>query len=142
LSIGLPAEFAEREDGFPGLLKVYNLKFGKVEDIDTNIAYKALSENQLDVAAGNSTDGRIDAYKLRLLDDDKKYFPAYQAAPVARVDTLQKYPEVAKCLNRLGGKIDDAAMRALNFEVDGNHKSPALVVSTFLKMHPEITRLD
>jgi osmoprotectant transport system permease protein len=131
LSIGLPAEFAEREDGFPGLEKVYKLKFEKVEDIDTNIAYKALAENQLDVAAGNSTDGRIELYKLKILADDKKYFPAYQAAPVARLDTLRKYPQVEKCLNKLGGQIDDAAMQALNYEVDGNHKSPA-----------EITKID
>jgi osmoprotectant transport system permease protein len=142
LSIGLPAEFAEREDGFPGLEKVYKLKFEKVEDIDTNIAYKALAENQLDVAAGNSTDGRIDAYKLKILSDDKKYFPAYQAAPVARIDTLRKYPQVERCLNKLGGQIDDAAMRALNYEVDGNHKSPAMVVAAFLKLHPEITKID
>jgi glycine betaine/choline ABC-type transport system substrate-binding protein len=101
-----------------------------------------LAENQLDVAAGNSTDGRIELYKLKILADDKKYFPAYQAAPVARLDTLRKYPQVEKCLNKLGGQIDDAAMQALNYEVDGNHKSPAAVVATFLKLHPEITKID
>ena len=142
LVIGLPAEFAEREDGFPGLQKAYKLKFEKVEDIDTNIAYKALADHQLDVAAGNSTDGRIDALKLKILTDDKKYFPAYQAAPVARLDTLEKYPAVQKSLTRLGGQISDATMRSLNFEVDGNHKSPASVVAAFLSSHPEILKAD
>jgi osmoprotectant transport system permease protein len=138
LKIGLPGEFAERADGFPGLKKAYALNFGKVADIDTNIAYKALAEHELDVAAGNATDGRIDAYKLRLLKDDLHFFPPYQAAPIARMDTLAKHPEVEAALNALSGKINDETMRALNYEVDGAGQSPGAVAHRFLKEHPEI----
>jgi osmoprotectant transport system permease protein len=138
LTIGLPAEFAERADGFPGLKKAYDLTFGKVADIDTNIAYKALAEHQLDVAAGNATDGRIDAYKLRLLKDDLHFFPPYQAAPIARIETLTKHPEVEQALNALSGKLNDETMRSLNYEVDGAGQSPGTVAHRFLKEHPEV----
>ncbi|MBU6454839.1 MAG: ABC transporter permease subunit [Cyanobacteria bacterium REEB67] len=138
MTIGLPAEFAEREDGFPGLGKVYGLRFARIEDIDTNIAYKALAEKQIDVAAGNTTDGRINAYKLKILSDDRGYFPAYQAAPVVRLDAMRKFPTLEATVNKLGGKIDAIEMRRLNHMVDGEHQSPAAVAAAFLKKHPEI----
>jgi len=133
LKAGLTAEFSERPDGYPGLSKKYNLHFGHVEDLDPNLAYRALSGHQVDVAAGNSTDGRITAYHLRVLVDDKKFFPPYQAAPVVRDDFLARHPEAGQALALLKGQIDNQTMRELNFEVDGLAKSPAEVVKTFLK---------
>ncbi len=137
LTFGVPAEFSERMDGLPGLTKAYELKFGKVADVDTNIAYKALHEHQLDVAAGNSTDGRISSYHLRVLADNRHFFPPYQAAAVVKMETVAKHPEVAEALNSLGGKISDETMRDLNFAVDSG-QSPAEVVRGFLAKHPEI----
>jgi osmoprotectant transport system permease protein len=138
LTIGLPAEFAEREDGFAGLKKAYQLDFQKISDIDTNIAYKALAEHELDVAAGNSTDGRIDAYKLTEMRDDKNFFPCYEAAPVIRMQTLTKFPQLESSLSKLSGRITDATMRHLNYAVDGQQRSPAEVVSEFLASRPDI----
>ncbi|HEY9682646.1 MAG TPA: glycine betaine ABC transporter substrate-binding protein [Oculatellaceae cyanobacterium] len=138
LHIGMPAEFAEREDGFKGLIKNYGIKFGKVDDLDTNLAYKALLERQLDLAAGNSTDGRIDAYKLVVLDDDLHYFPPYEAAPIVREEILNQYPAIGPALQRLGGTIDNQTMQKLNYRVDGEHLSPARVVKDFLIQHPQI----
>jgi osmoprotectant transport system substrate-binding protein len=133
LHIGLTSEFAERADGYPGVKRVYNLNFGKVSDVDTNIAYKALAERGLDVAAGNSTDGRLEAYKLKLLIDDKHFFCPYQAAPVIRDDTLKAHPELAEIFDGLANKIDDEEIRHLNYLVDGEHQSPADVARRFLK---------
>jgi len=139
LHLGMPAEFAEREDGFGGLIKYYNLKFGKVDDLDTNIAYQALAQHQLDLAAGNSTDGRIASLKLRVLDDDLHYFPEYAAVPIVRAESLAAHPTLAVALERLGGKIDTKIMQQLNYEVDGEHQSPAAVVTDFLQKNPQIT---
>jgi osmoprotectant transport system permease protein len=133
LKAGLTAEFSERPDGYPGLSKKYNLHFGHIKDLDPNLAYRAVSGHQVDVAAGNSTDGRIAAYHLRVLVDDKKFFPPYQAAPVVRDDFLARHPEAGQALALLKGQIDNQTMRELNFEVDGLEKSPAEVVKTFLK---------
>jgi osmoprotectant transport system permease protein len=132
LRMGLTSEFAERSDGYPGLKKIYGLNFGRITDLDTNIAYRALKENQLDATAGNSTDGRIDAYKLKILDDDKHFFPAYQAAPVAREEALKDHPELIAVFNSLSGTINNATMRQLNYKVDGEHRSPSEVAHEFL----------
>lgn len=132
LRIGLTSEFAERKDGYPGIKKIYGLNFGHITDMDTNIAYRALKEHQLDVTAGNSTDGRIDAYKLTILNDDKHFFPAYQAAPVARDDILHAHPELIKVFDSLSGTIDNSVMRQLNSKVDGENRSPYEVAHQFL----------
>ena len=140
LTIGLPGEFAERADGFIGLKKAYQLNFQKVVDVDTNIAYKALAENELDVAAGNSTDGRIDAYKLMQMVDDKGFFLCYEAAPVVRMEALANFPQLEPTLAKLEGRITDDTMRKLNFAVDGLKKSPAEVVAEFLVKEPDILK--
>jgi osmoprotectant transport system permease protein len=132
LKAGLTAEFAERADGYPGLSARYDLHFGGIKDLDPNLAYRAVSGHQVDVAAGNSTDGRIAAYHLRVLVDDKKFFPPYQAAPVVRDDLLARHPEVGQALALLKGQIDGQAMQKLNFEVDALERPPAEVVKTFL----------
>jgi osmoprotectant transport system permease protein len=139
LHLGMPAEFAEREDGFGGLIKHYGLTFGKVDDLDTNLAYQALSQHQLDLAAGNSTDGRIAALNLRVLEDDRHYFPEYAAAPVVRTETLAEHPALRIALERLGGTINTTVMQHLNYQVDREHQSPAKVVTEFLQSHPQIS---
>jgi osmoprotectant transport system permease protein len=133
ITIGVPAEFAERQDGFIGLRKKYRLDFAHVKDIDTNIAYKALQQKELDVAAGNATDGHVQAYDLRLLVDDLHFFPPYLAAPVVKMSVLKKHPEVESALNRLGDQIDDRVMQSLNYKVDGLGQSPAFVAKQFLQ---------
>lgn len=132
LRMGLTSEFAERSDGYPGLKKAYGLNFAHITDLDTNIAYRALAEDQLDATAGNSTDGRIDAYHLTILDDDKKFFPAYQAAPIIRNETLKDHPELQGVFESLAGTIDNGTMRQLNYKVDAEHRSPADVAKEFL----------
>jgi osmoprotectant transport system permease protein len=132
LRVGLTAEFAERPDGYPGLIRAYGLRFGKVNDLDPNIAYEAVAQGSLDVAAANSTDGRIQAYGLRVLKDDRHFFPPYEAAPVARNDVLIRHPEIAGVMKSLSGRIDDRTMQRLNFQVDSLKRSPAAVVHEFL----------
>ena len=136
LRAGLTAEFAERPDGYPGLLKAYGLQFRQVNDLDPNLVYSAVADGQLDLAAANSTDGRIPTYNLRILEDDRHFFPPYQAAPVIRADVLSKHPEIGAALNSLAGKIDNATMERLNYAVDGLKQSPAKVVNQFLRGMP------
>lgn len=132
LRLGLTEEFAERPDGYPGLKRAYQLDFRKISDINTNIAYKALADHELDVAAGNTTDGRIHAYHLIPLEDNLKFFMPYQAAPIIRNDTLEHHPELLSALAVLNGSINDSRMSDLNYKVDGEHQSPAKVAHDFL----------
>jgi len=133
LEAGLTAEFAERDDGFLGLSKTYNLHFGRVRDLDPNLVYLAVSLKQVDLAAGNSTDGRIPTYGLRALKDDKHFFPPYQGAPIVREDFLAAHPDAGAALSSLANQIDDRTMQTLNFEVDGLKRSPASVAKAFLQ---------
>jgi osmoprotectant transport system substrate-binding protein len=130
---GFGYEFLEREDGFPGLAKLYNLRFPAAPRVmDLGLTYKALASGQVDVIAGNSTDGLIDSLQLFPLDDDKHYFPPYDAVPMIRAQTLDKHPELRKVLAGLGGKISEPEMRRMNFQVDGEHRNVADVVRQFL----------
>jgi osmoprotectant transport system permease protein len=133
LEAGLTAEFAERDDGYLGLSKSYNLHFGRVRDLDPNLVYIAISLKQVDLAAGNSTDGRIPTYGLKMLTDDKHFFPPYQGAPIVREDFLAAHPDAGAALNSLGNQIDDKTMQTLNFQVDGLKLSPAAVAKAFLQ---------
>ena len=127
---GFGYEFAEREDGWSGLLKHYDLHFAKPpRTMDLGLTYKALAARQVDLIAGNSTDGLIDSLGLKVLDDDRHYFPRYDAAVVYRNDMD---PRCRAALDSLAGMIDDATMRRLNFEVDGRHRDAAAVVTEFL----------
>src|SRR5262249_18441507 len=87
--------------------------------------YQAVAQGSIDLAAGDSTDGRILTLDLVVLEDDRHFFPPYQAVPLVREETLHRHPELAQTLNRLAGKIDAATMRRLNHEVDGKHPDPA-----------------
>ncbi len=133
LRAGFTAEFAERADGYPGLSRKYGFEFAEAHDFDPALMYTALARKQVDAIAAFATDGRIEAYQLQTLMDDASYFPPYQAAPVARREILERWPELRRELADLGGRIDDTTMRRLNAEVDENKRSPASVASEFLR---------
>ena len=130
---GFGYEFIEREDGYPGLVKLYSLRFpASPRVMDLGLTYKAVVDHQVDFIAGNSTDGLISALGLVVLDDDKHYFPPYDAAPLVRDAVVSKHPEVREALRALGGKISEDQMRRMNYAVDGEHKDVKQVVKEFL----------
>ncbi len=129
---GFVAEFMERADGYPGLRKVYDLQFDTLE-LDPGLMYKAIKEKKVDVISGFSTDGRVKAYNLKVLNDDKNYFPPYYAAPFIRGETLRKYPELGTALEKIAGKISDEKMADLNYRVDEKKQSTKKVAQDFLK---------
>jgi osmoprotectant transport system substrate-binding protein len=131
---GFGYEFMERPDGFAGLARTYGLAFGETPRVlDLGLLYRALLEKQVDFVAGNSTDGLLAARDLTMLEDDKHYFPPYEAVPVVRADALARFPEMRAALLELAGKISDEEMRRMNFEVDGEHRDIADVAREFLR---------
>ncbi|HKW67352.1 MAG TPA: glycine betaine ABC transporter substrate-binding protein [Terriglobales bacterium] len=129
---GFGYEFMERPDGYRGLVAAYGLKFAKPPLImDLGLLDRALVNKQIDLAAGNSTDGLIPVLGLAILEDDKHYFPPYYAVTIAREETLGRHPEVRAALAQLAGKVTDDDMRALNYAVDGQHRSVTDVVRDF-----------
>jgi osmoprotectant transport system substrate-binding protein len=131
---GFGYEFMERPDGYPGLAKTYGLHFaGTPHILDLGLLYRALLDGQVDVVAGNSTDGLIAARDLVILDDDKHYFPPYDATPIVREETLARYPEVQNAIADLAGKISDSEMQAMNYEVAGKGHDASDVARQFLQ---------
>jgi glycine betaine/choline ABC-type transport system substrate-binding protein len=129
---GFGPEFMERADGYDGLAKTYGLQFAQPPRImDLGLMYRALIEKQVDMVAGNSTDGLIASLGLVVLEDDKHYFPPYEAAPVIRRETLQRHPALRQALQQLGGRISEEEMRRLNYQVDGEHRDVKQVVQEF-----------
>lgn len=118
LRIGVGYEFVEREDGLPGLTRTYGLDFrGEPRTMELGLLYRALDQGRVDLIAGNSTDGQIDALDLVALADDRRYFPPYDAAPVVRRDALERHPGLRASLRELGGRIRTPVMRRLNRQV-------------------------
>ncbi|MCC7408402.1 MAG: ABC transporter permease subunit [Phycisphaeraceae bacterium] len=132
LTAGFTAEFAERPDGYPGLSKAYGLRFRGVRDLDPSLMYRAIEGDEVQVICAFATDGRIAAYGLRALEDDRGFFPPYDAAAVVRGAVLAAHPEVGEVLNLLGGRISDARMQRMNLAVDQEGKSPREVARGFL----------
>jgi len=131
---GVGYEFLERPDGFNGLCERYGLKFGeKPRVMDLGLIYRALVDHQVDVVAGNSTDGLISALGLLALEDDRHYFPPYDSVPVVRKATLEQFPALRGALAELAGKVSASDIRQMNYAVDGLHREPATVVSEFRK---------
>jgi glycine betaine/choline ABC-type transport system substrate-binding protein len=131
---GFGPEFMNRPDGYPGLIKAYELTFEHApREMDRNLLYQAVAQESIDLAAGDSTDGRIATLDLVVLEDDRRYFPPYEAVPLVRSETLERFPGLEEVLNRLAGQIDAATMRTLNHEVDGKHRDPADVAREFLR---------
>src|ERR1700756_1052673 len=131
---GFGYEFMERPDGYPGLATAYGLHFAEQPRImDLGLLARALQSHQIDFAGGNATDGLIPALDLFALEDDRHYFPPYEAAPVIREQTLRQHPEIAPALAALANTISDFEMQQMNYAVDGQHRDTQDVVRDFLK---------
>jgi osmoprotectant transport system substrate-binding protein len=131
---GFGYEFMERPDGYRGLAATYGLRFAeKPRIMDLGLLARALQEKQIDLAAGNTTDGLIPALDLAVLADDKHYFPPYEAMAVIRQQSLKEHPEAASAMAELGGKISEQEMQQLNYAVDGQHRDLKAVVGDFLR---------
>ena len=130
--VGVGYEFLERPDGFRGWSERYALHFDSQPSVmDLGLIYRALVDKKVDIVAGNSTDGLIDALHLVRLTDDRHYFPPYDAVPIVRRDTLARFPQLRQALTELGGKISEEEMRHLNAEVDANQRDVPAVVRAF-----------
>ncbi len=137
---GFGYEFMSRKDGFPGLAATYQLTFARPPEImDLGLMYRALVYKKVDLIAGDSTNGLIDRLELVVLEDDKNYFPPYQAVPIVRTETLEKHPELAAAITQLAGLISEAEMQQMNYQVDGEFRRYEEVVREFLasKQSPE-----
>jgi glycine betaine/choline ABC-type transport system substrate-binding protein len=130
--VGVGYEFLERPDGFRGWSERYGLHFGdKPRVMDLGLIYRALVDQQVDIVAGNSTDGLIDSLGLVALQDDRHYFPPYDAVPIVRQSTLARFPQLRGALADLAGKISESDIRRLNYAVEGQLQDPAEVVRQF-----------
>jgi osmoprotectant transport system permease protein len=130
---GFGQDFMSRPDGYEGFARAYGLKFLQVREMDLSLTYRALADGQVDMIAGNSTDGLIARLGLAQLEDDRSYFPPYDAVPVARRAALENYPEVGAALKSLGGAISVEEMRRMNLAVDGERRAPKEIVEEFLR---------
>jgi osmoprotectant transport system permease protein len=131
--VGLFGEFLEREDGMPGLLRTYGLRFARPPlEMDLGLLYQALAGGQVDLVVGSATDGLIAALDLVVLEDDRRYFPPYDAVPVMNDASLAAHPDLEAVVAELGGRMDAATMRRLNHAVDGEHRAAAAVAREFL----------
>jgi osmoprotectant transport system substrate-binding protein len=131
---GFGYEFIERPDGYRGWAAAYGLHFSAAPKIlDLGLLYRALADKQVDIVAGNSTDGTIASLHMVALEDDRRYFPPYEAVPLVRRATLEKHPEVRSALEALAGKVTENEMRRMNYAVDAEHRGPAEVVREFRK---------
>ncbi len=133
LTLGCTQEFLERPDGYKGLQKTYGMNFKSTKGLDPGLTYSAVRDGKVDVIDAFATDGRIPAFNLKVLKDNKQFFPPYYAAPVVREDILKKHPEIADALNLLGGKLDDQQMAQLNAKVDLEKNDAKDVARDWLK---------
>jgi len=131
---GFGFEFMERPDGYEGLARIYGLRFAAPPRIlDLGLLYRALLDKEVDFVAGNSTDGLLAARDLTILEDDKHYFPPYQAVPIARKDLFGRHSEARAAMEELSGKISDAEMQKMNHELDAEHRDVSDVAREFLR---------
>ena len=136
--VALDTEFANRSDGLLGMVKLYdmNLTRKNIRQMDAGLVYTALKNGQVFAGLVYTTDGRLSAFNLKLLNDDMHYFPDYTAAPVVSKSYLDAHPDLAGLLKPLADLFDDETMRQLNARVDVNHESPSTVAADFLRQHP------
>jgi osmoprotectant transport system permease protein len=139
---GFGQDFMSRADGYRGFAKAYGFHFEEIREMDLSLTYRAIAEKQVDLIAGNSTDGLIARYGLAQLDDDRSYFPPYDAVPVVRRATLEKYPELRAILKQLGGILTVDEMRKLNYAVDGEKRQPKDVAREFLATKQLLSQMD
>jgi glycine betaine/choline ABC-type transport system substrate-binding protein len=134
--VGVGFEFLERSDGFRGWSERYGLHFAQQPSVmDLGLIYRALQDHKVDIVAGNSTDGVIDSLHLVILEDDRHYFPPYDAVPIVRQAALEQFPQLRAVLAELGGKVSGADMRHLNYLVDAEQRDAATVVRDFRQSH-------
>lgn len=131
--LGVGYEFARREDGLPGLVRTYGLRVSKVRTMDLGLIYQALSKRQVDMVAGNSTDGLLSVLPITVLNDDRHYFPPYECALVVREEAERMFPALRPALLELSGRISSETMRRLNYELDGKHRPAREVAREFLR---------
>jgi len=129
---GFGQDFMSRADGYPGFSKTYGLKFAEVREMDLSLTYIALSSRQVDLIAGNSTEGRIATLDLFQLADDRHYFPPYEAVYLVRQDSVTRVPALREVLSKLANAISTEEMRRLNYEIDGNKRDSKEVVREWL----------
>jgi len=130
--LGVGYEFAERPDGLRGLTAAYGLRFaGEPRTMELGLLYRALAGRQVDIVAGNSTDGAIKALDFVALEDDKHYFPPYEAVPLVREDALKRWPQIGVAMERLAGKVTADEMRGMNLAVEAEHRDVGDVVREF-----------
>lgn len=130
--LGVGYEFEQRPDGLAGLSAAYGLHFAAApRTMDLGLLYRALNAHQVDMIAANSTDGPIQAFGLVVLQDDRRYFPPYQAVPLVRDEALMRWPQIRDALSALAGRITAEDMRTMNEAVDAQHRDPADVVREF-----------
>jgi osmoprotectant transport system substrate-binding protein len=133
IMLGCTQEFLERADGQKGLEEKYGFKFAAASGMDPGLTYAAVRDKKVSVIDGFATDGRIAAFNLKVLKDDKNFFPPYYAAPIIREDVLKKHPEIADALKRLAGKLDDKEMAKLNAKVDLEKQDAKAVAKEWLQ---------
>jgi osmoprotectant transport system substrate-binding protein len=133
-TLGIGYEFQQREDGLGGLVKTYRLPVkGSPKTMDLGLLYQALEQRQVDMVAGNATDGRLSVADVLVLRDDKQYFPPYDCVLAVRAETLKSRPAVQQALAELAGRFSDVAMRRLNYQIDGEHRPVSEVAREFLR---------
>lgn len=134
LEAGVDTTWAKREgDGYPDFVKAYGFDFKRVYPMQIGLVYDALAAGKMDVVLGYSTDGRIGSYNLQILEDDRQFFPPYDASLVATKEILEKYPKLTPVLKRLDGKITTETMQKLNYQVDNNLLEPSVVAKKYLE---------
>ncbi|MWV46717.1 osmoprotectant ABC transporter substrate-binding protein [Paenibacillus sp. HJL G12] len=134
MKLGVDTTWLERStDGYPAFSKAYGIKFGQIFPMEISLVYSAVANKQVDIVLAYSTDSRLKAYKLQTLQDDKQFFPPYDASPVLRSDLLKKHPEIQEAIAPLIGHLDADTMISLNYQVDIEKKSEREVAITYLK---------
>ncbi len=133
ITFGGPTDFFEREDGYDPFVETYNLNFQEKRSLDPNLMYSAVREGEVNAIPAYTTDGRLVRFNLKVLEDDKKFFPPYYAAPIVRKETLEKYPELGDTINELAGQISEEEMAEMNARVDLDKENPREVAIDFLK---------
>lgn len=134
LTFGAEHEFFDRMDGFEGMVETYGLTFkGEPVKMDVSLKYQAMAEDRIQVTDAFTTDGQLITYKLKVLEDDKGFFPPYYAAPIVKNETLKAHPELEELLNKLSGKITDEAMQQMNYQAETEKKPMKDIAVEFLK---------
>ncbi len=130
---GAEYDFYERKDGFDGLVAVYGFNFSRVVDLDIGLKYQAIESGKVDVINAFTTDGLLTAYNMKVLQDDKNFFPSYYCGTVIRQETLDKYPQLEAALVKLNNQISESEMSYMNYQVESEKKNEREVAENFLK---------